>query len=43
MRNPLAAHPPWRQLLAISVAMPLMIALAALAFAWPAAHIAPRD
>lgn len=43
MRNPLAAHPPWRQLLIISVALPLMIALAVLAFAWPAARIAPRD
>lgn len=43
MRNPLAAHPPWRQLLIISVALPLMIALAVLAFAWPAARIAPRE
>ena len=43
MRNPLAAHPPWRQLVIVSVALPLMIALAVLAFAWPAARIAPRD
>ena len=43
MRNPLAAHPPWRQLLIISVALPLMIALAVLIFAWPVARIAPRD
>lgn len=43
MRNLLAAHPPWRQLLIVSVALPLMIALAALAFAWPAARMAPRD
>lgn len=43
MRNPLAAHPPWRQLLIISVALPLMIALAVLAFAWPVARTAPRD
>jgi len=42
MRNPLAAHPPWRQLTIISVLLPLMIALAVLAFAWPAARIAPR-
>ena len=42
MRNPLAAHPPWRQLTIIAVLLPLMIALAALAFAWPAARIAPR-
>jgi len=43
VRNPLAAHPPWRQLLIISVALPLMIALAVLTFAWPVARIAPRD
>jgi hypothetical protein len=43
MRNPLAAHPPWRQLVIVSVLLPLMIVLAVLAFAWPAARIAPRD
>jgi hypothetical protein len=43
MRNPLAEHPPWRQLVIVSVVLPLMIMLAALAFAWPAARIAPRD
>ena len=43
MRNPLAAHPPWRQLLIISVVLPLVIAAAVLAFAWPAARIAPRE
>jgi hypothetical protein len=43
MRNPLAAHPPWRQLLIVSVVLPLVIVLAVLAFAWPAARIAPRD
>jgi hypothetical protein len=43
MRNPLAAHPPWRQLVIIAVLLPLMIVLAVLAFAWPAARIAPRD
>lgn len=43
MRSPLAAHPPWRQLLIVSVALPLMVALAALAFAWPAARMAPRE
>ena len=42
MRNPLAAHPPWRQLTIIAVVLPLMIVLAVLAFAWPAARIAPR-
>ena len=43
MRNPLAAHPLWRQFVIFSIALPLMIVLAALAFAWPAARIAPRD
>ena len=43
MRNPLAAHPPWRQLLIISIALPVLIALAVLAFAWPVARTAPRD
>jgi hypothetical protein len=43
MRTRLAAHPPWRQLLIISVALPIICALAVLAFAWPTAHIAPRD
>src|SRR6202035_3455516 len=33
MRNPLAAHPPWRQLTIIAVLLPLMIVLAVLAFA----------
>ena len=43
VRNPLAAHPPWRQLLIISVVLPLVIALGVLAFTWPVARIAPRD
>jgi len=43
MRNPLAAHPPWRQLIIISLVIPLLIVLAVLAFAWPAARIAPRN
>jgi len=43
VRNPLAAHPPWRQLLIISVSLPVLIALAVLAFAWPVARTAPRD
>ncbi len=42
-RNPLAAHPPWRQLLIVSVLLPVAIVAAVLAFAWPAARIAPRD
>lgn len=43
MRNPLAGHPPWRQLLIISVALPVMISLAVLAFGWPVARITPRE
>ena len=43
MSNRLGAHPPWRQLLIVSVALPVIVATAVLAFAWPAAHIAPRD
>jgi hypothetical protein len=42
MRNPLSAHPPWRQLAIVAIVLPAMIVLAVLAFAWPAARIAPR-
>lgn len=42
-RNPLAGHPPWRQLLIVSIALPMVIVAAVLAFAWPAARIQPRD
>jgi hypothetical protein len=38
----MSTHPPRRRILVISVVAPLMIVLAALAFAWPAARIAPR-
>jgi hypothetical protein len=41
--NPLAKHPPWRQLIIISTVLPLMIMLGVLAFAWPVARLAPRD
>jgi hypothetical protein len=41
--NPLAAHPPWRQLLIVWTVMPVAITLVVLAFAWPAARLAPRD
>ena len=43
MKNPLAAHPPWRQIVIVSIALPAVIVLAVLAFAWPAARIAPRE
>jgi hypothetical protein len=42
VRNPLGGHPPWRQLTIIAVVLPLIIVLGVLAFAWPAARIAPR-
>jgi hypothetical protein len=42
-RNPLAEHPPWRQLVIVAVVLPLVIVAAVLAFAWPAGRIAPRD
>jgi hypothetical protein len=41
--NPLAAHPPWRQLLIVSIALPVLVTLAVLAFAWPAARVQPRN
>ena len=43
MRNPLARHPWWRQLVIVAVALPFMIMLAVLAFAWPNARLAPRS
>ena len=42
MTSPLVGHPPWRQLLLVSLALPLLIVLAVLCFAWPAAQLAPR-
>jgi hypothetical protein len=43
MNNPLAAHPPWRQLAIVSIALTTVIVLASLAFAWPSARVAPRE
>jgi hypothetical protein len=43
MRTRLAAHPPWKQLVIVTVVFPLVLAAAVLAFAWPTARIAPRD
>src|SRR5882762_6472929 len=43
MRNPLAHHPHWKQLVIVSIALPLVVVAAVLAFAWPTARIAPRD
>jgi hypothetical protein len=42
-KNLLAGHPPWRQLLIVSVALPTVVVAAVLAFAWPTARIQPRD
>jgi hypothetical protein len=41
--NPMNGQPQWRQLLVIVLALPLVVVAAVLAFAWPAARIAPRD
>ncbi|RKS79918.1 hypothetical protein CLV35_0333 [Motilibacter peucedani] len=43
MRNPLAAHPVWKQLLVLVVGLPVVVTLAVLAFAWPAARVQPRE
>jgi hypothetical protein len=43
MRSSLIQHPPWRQLVIVSVVLPLLAAAAVLAFAWPTARIQPRD
>ncbi|WP_327289755.1 ABC transporter permease [Streptomyces sp. NBC_01198] len=42
MKNPLGV-PSWRQAVIMIVGLPLVIALAVMAYAWPAARIAPRD
>lgn len=39
----LAGHPPWRQMLIVSLALPAVIATAVLVFAWPTARLHPRD
>ena len=36
-------HTPWRQVALIVVALPTIVTLAVLVFAWPSARIAPRD
>jgi hypothetical protein len=41
--NPLVKHPPWRQLLIVSLVVPLVVTLAVMAFTWPASRTAPRD
>src|ERR1700742_4532883 len=39
----LTAHPPWRQILIAAVVVPVVLTVAVLAFAWPAARLQPRD
>ncbi len=39
----LTAHPPWRQILIVAVVVPVVLTVAVLAFAWPAARLQPRD
>lgn len=39
----LSAHPPWRQILIVAVVVPVVLTLAVLAFAWPAARLQARD
>jgi len=41
--NPLTGQPQWRQLLVLVMALPIVVVLAVLAFAWPAGRIAPRN
>jgi hypothetical protein len=41
-KNPLVHHPPWRQLLILSVLAPLVVSLAVLLFTWPASRTAAR-
>ncbi|MFG2949986.1 ABC transporter permease [Streptomyces adustus] len=43
MQNRSAGHRSWRRTAIVVVALPLVIALAVLAYAWPASRIAPRD
>jgi hypothetical protein len=43
MPTSLAAQPPWRRLVIVSIVLPAVITLAVLAFAWPAARVQPRD
>ncbi|MFJ8006648.1 ABC transporter permease [Streptomyces fagopyri] len=43
MKNASAGLLPWRRTVIVTVALPLMISLAVMAYAWPASRIAPRD
>lgn len=41
--NPLVHHPPWRQLLILSVVAPLVVSFAVLMFTWPASRMEARS
>ncbi|MGW7524508.1 ABC transporter permease [Streptomyces sp. NPDC054783] len=43
MKTPLAGNRSWRRVAIMTVALPLVISLAVMAYAWPAARIGPRD
>ncbi|MEV5846683.1 ABC transporter permease [Streptomyces sp. NPDC051985] len=43
MRNPLSGHRAWREVVIAAAALPVVITLAVMAFAWPAGRTAPRD
>ena len=43
MPNPLAHRAPWKQLLVLSIGLPVIVMAAVLAFAWPSARIQPRS
>ncbi|MGW5479430.1 ABC transporter permease [Streptomyces sp. NPDC004008] len=43
MKTPLAGNQTWRRVAIMAVALPLVISLAVMAYAWPAARIAPRN
>ncbi|MFI6495188.1 ABC transporter permease [Streptomyces sp. NPDC050564] len=43
MKTPLVGHRPWRHVAIMALALPLVISLAVMAYAWPAARMAPRN
>lgn len=43
MKNPLVGVLSWRRIVIMTVALPLVISLAVMAYAWPASRVAPRD
>lgn len=43
MSSPLSGRSAWREVAIAAVALPIVITLAVMAFAWPAGRIAPRD